>query len=165
MDAWAVLGVPETATEEEIRAAHRREILECHPDRAPANARGQFEERAKRINAARDELLYRRQRPARSSRPASSPSRPSAATYTAATTDPPPSSAAAARERQAPTQKPTPAPKTSHVTARHSGGQYLAASIFLALKWAVILYFLVLAFAILGWLLTEVLPAILAVLE
>jgi len=49
--ARALLGVPESATREEIRAAHRRLISVAHPDRGGA------QDQAARLNAARDLLL------------------------------------------------------------------------------------------------------------
>ena len=51
--ARAVLGVASDAGETEIRAAHRRLINAVHPDK------GGSAELARRINAARDELLRR----------------------------------------------------------------------------------------------------------
>lgn len=51
--ARALLGVSESATREDIRAAHRRLISAAHPDRG--GAQGQ----AAQLNAARDLLLRR----------------------------------------------------------------------------------------------------------
>jgi hypothetical protein len=50
-DACAILGLPETASEEEIKAAHRRLIDQLHPDK------GGNDYLAAQINAARDFLL------------------------------------------------------------------------------------------------------------
>jgi len=49
--ARQVLGLRAGADEGEIRAAHRRLMSELHPDR------GGSEQRARRVNAARDTLL------------------------------------------------------------------------------------------------------------
>lgn len=49
--ARALLGVGETASRDDIRAAHRRLIAQAHPDRGGAN------DQAARLNAARDVLL------------------------------------------------------------------------------------------------------------
>lgn len=48
---WNVLGLDPEATREQIMAAHKRLIFECHPDR------GGDPSRAAEINAARDEAL------------------------------------------------------------------------------------------------------------
>jgi hypothetical protein len=53
--AARILGVRENASEEEIRAAHRRAILEAHPDRSGPGAHA----RAAAVNDARDRLLRR----------------------------------------------------------------------------------------------------------
>jgi hypothetical protein len=50
-EAFAILGLPTTATEEEVRAAHRRLILRVHPDA------GGSADLAARINRAKDVLL------------------------------------------------------------------------------------------------------------
>ncbi len=50
-EARRVLGVGTRADAVEIRAAHRRLMSELHPDR------GGSEQRARRVNAARDTLL------------------------------------------------------------------------------------------------------------
>ncbi|MDR6788155.1 DnaJ-domain-containing protein 1 [Sphingomonas sp. BE138] len=50
-EARRVLGVDARAGEGEIRAAHRRLMSDLHPDR------GGSEQRARRVNAARDTLL------------------------------------------------------------------------------------------------------------
>lgn len=51
VQARTLLGVSDGATRDEIRAAHRRLIASAHPDRGGA------QERAARLNAARDLLL------------------------------------------------------------------------------------------------------------
>jgi len=38
-DYYGILGVPQEATEEEIRRAYRRQALEWHPDRRPGDPR------------------------------------------------------------------------------------------------------------------------------
>ena len=55
-DARRLLGVSETATLEEIRAAHRRLITRVHPDA------GGSAELAERVNTARDTLLAEKTR-------------------------------------------------------------------------------------------------------
>jgi DnaJ-class molecular chaperone len=52
-EAYAVLGLPGTASAEEIRAAHRRIIAQVHPDK------GGSADLTARVNGARDLLLDR----------------------------------------------------------------------------------------------------------
>ena len=51
--AFRVLGLNPGASEQDIRAAHRRLLIEFHPDR------GGSAEAAREVNAARDTLLKR----------------------------------------------------------------------------------------------------------
>jgi hypothetical protein len=51
LEAFRVLGLAPGASEKEIRAAHRRLLIEVHPDR------GGSPELARKANAARDALL------------------------------------------------------------------------------------------------------------
>lgn len=74
-DHYAALGVPPHASSQEVRAAYRRVMRECHPDVRPGDAAA--EERARRANQAWQVLkdgerraAYDRQLAARRPRPA-----------------------------------------------------------------------------------------------
>ncbi len=60
-EALKTLGLAEGATDEEVKKAHRKLIIENHPDKfgQDADARAQAEEKTKLINEARDVLLNR----------------------------------------------------------------------------------------------------------
>jgi DnaJ like chaperone protein len=63
-DPWRLLGLPSTATEEDVRQRRRALAAEHHPDRAlarglPAEAATLEAERLARINAAADTILKR----------------------------------------------------------------------------------------------------------
>lgn len=55
-EAQRILGVPSSASEEDIRAAYRAKMASAHPDRGGAH------HEAARLTAARDRLLKRRKR-------------------------------------------------------------------------------------------------------
>jgi curved DNA-binding protein CbpA len=57
LDLYAVLGVPKTATRQQIRAAYRRRIFDSHPDARRPSERPFAETRAKRLNLAASVLL------------------------------------------------------------------------------------------------------------
>jgi curved DNA-binding protein CbpA len=57
LDLYAVLGVPKTATSQQIRTAYRRRIFDSHPDGRRPSERPFAESRAKRINLAATVLL------------------------------------------------------------------------------------------------------------
>ena len=62
-DAYDELGIPPTATDEEVRAAYKRLALLYHPDRVAhldESVRSEAERRLKRINEARDRIFRAR---------------------------------------------------------------------------------------------------------
>jgi curved DNA-binding protein CbpA len=52
IDAYEVLGVDPTVTDEELRRAHRRLVRHHHPDHAPPEARAEATRRVQTINLA-----------------------------------------------------------------------------------------------------------------
>jgi hypothetical protein len=64
-EALSVLGLAEGASDEEVKAAHRKKVVENHPDRfaLDSEAAEQAEEKTKKINEARDVLLSRKWEP------------------------------------------------------------------------------------------------------
>ena len=54
--AYWTLGLPETASWEDVQTAHRKLARELHPDRAAPDARKVMEERMSDVNRARDRL-------------------------------------------------------------------------------------------------------------
>jgi preprotein translocase subunit Sec63 len=66
LDPYAVLGVSEQASQDEIDTAYRRKISDYHPDKV-ANAADEIkalaEVRAREINAAYEAIQQRRQQP------------------------------------------------------------------------------------------------------
>ena len=58
-EAYATLGIPSTATDEEVRQAYRQQALRYHPDRAAARgeaARQEAEQMFQKITQARDTI-------------------------------------------------------------------------------------------------------------
>ena len=55
-DYYAVLGVPRTATTDEIRRAYRKLARKHHPDLQPAAERARAAERFKELNEANEVL-------------------------------------------------------------------------------------------------------------
>lgn len=53
----SVLGLPPSATEDDIRAAYRRKAAQVHPDVQPAEKKAWAEAQMRELNAARDWLL------------------------------------------------------------------------------------------------------------
>lgn len=54
-DPYKVLGVPTTATDDEVKAAYRRLAKKYHPDANPGDKVA--EQRMKEINAAYDQIM------------------------------------------------------------------------------------------------------------
>ena len=60
-DAYAVLEIDETATDEEVRAAYKRMVVKHHPDRVASlgeDVRAAAERKMREINEAK-ELIYK----------------------------------------------------------------------------------------------------------
>lgn len=64
-DPYKVLGVPSTATDDEVKQAYRRLAKRYHPDANPGDKTA--EQKMQQINAAYDEILNRRANPGSSS--------------------------------------------------------------------------------------------------
>ncbi len=64
-EALKILGLADGATDDEVKAAHRKKVVENHPDRfaQDSDAFAKAEERTKLINEARDVLLNRSWKP------------------------------------------------------------------------------------------------------
>lgn len=62
--AYELLGVDEDSTEREIRRAYKELLAKWHPDHAPPDRKGRFEERFKRIRWAYDVVTDHRKREA-----------------------------------------------------------------------------------------------------
>lgn len=62
-EAYRTLGIPSTATDDEVRQAYRQMALRCHPDRVEAQgeaARRQAEKKFREITEARDTIMRAR---------------------------------------------------------------------------------------------------------
>lgn len=53
---YEILGVPTTATKDEINSAFRKKAKECHPDLVPIEERAAAEVKFKKLNEAKDIL-------------------------------------------------------------------------------------------------------------
>ena len=64
-EALNILGLQDGASDDDIKKAHRKLVIENHPDKfgADAAARAKAEEKTKLINEARDVLLSRKWTP------------------------------------------------------------------------------------------------------
>ena len=65
-DYYEVLGVPRTATTDEIKRAYRKLISQHHPDKlgnVPAELKRRAEERAREINAAYEKIQHEKKYP------------------------------------------------------------------------------------------------------
>ena len=51
-DYYKILGVPKNAAKEDIKKAFKRLAMQCHPDRAPADKKQEYEDKFKEINEA-----------------------------------------------------------------------------------------------------------------
>ena len=60
-DPYKVLGIPSTATDDEVKQAYRRLAKRYHPDANPGDQNA--ERRMQEINAAYDEIMNRRTNP------------------------------------------------------------------------------------------------------
>lgn len=120
-------------------------MLRYHPDRAPRGREGEFLERAKAINAARDWML-------------SNPGSWRVETSVASPLEP------QVMRRRASSVSYT-VRSTPTTVASETAGPSRSWSPMRWVLWAVGIYFGVLLFAILGWLLTGPIPAILEILR
>lgn len=64
-EALSILGLSNGASDDEVKAAHRKKVIEHHPDKFPQGTKehDQAEEKTKLINEARDVLLSRKWEP------------------------------------------------------------------------------------------------------
>lgn len=53
---YEILGVPTTATKDEINTAFRKRAMECHPDKFPEDKRAAAEAEFKKVNEAKEVL-------------------------------------------------------------------------------------------------------------
>lgn len=131
------LGIEGATDAEDIRLRYRAMMRRWHPDRAPRGNEDIYLERAKELNAAREWLLAH-------------PTSWRAETPMVPATHP---QARRAEDRSAPVP-----PMSAPVAASHprSGMSWVGV--------VVAVYFGLLAFSIVGWLLTGMLPAVLSIL-
>lgn len=168
MNSWEILGLGPAATAEQVHAAHRRLIRRYHPDRAPTGMRRQYEERAKQINAAKDELLS----PSRRHLYRPAPGSTSAQRATGVQPD-------TARTRVEVDRTPPPEPvppwhvepeslltsrQPSRIQTRSAASMRIRLGSGSVLGVMVIGYFVVLGIALIGWFVTALYPAVAAIL-
>ena len=64
---WEVLGVGQDATEDEIKKAYRKIVMQWHPDRLPPESRAEGQSRIDEATKARDAMLSVRRAPSEGS--------------------------------------------------------------------------------------------------